>query len=96
MKMVKIYKNNIGIEFRIGVGVDLTNATVTKYKVKKPSGLVVEWAATDYDATHLTYATVAGDLDEVGQYKLQAYIEIGPTTKIEGDTYLFKVNDQWT
>lgn len=82
--MGKIYVGTEGLMIKVETGISLSGATVTKLKVKKPSGTEVEWTAT-VDGTKLVYVTQAGDLDEEGLYKIQAYVELG-ALKILGDT----------
>jgi hypothetical protein len=93
--MGRIYQNDVGKELRVQVGTDVSVATLKAYKIKKPGGTEVTWTATEYgtDTTHktLTYTTVAGDLDEVGEYLLQAYCEWGATSKHLGETARFVV-----
>lgn len=89
--MGKIYQGDVGVEIRANVTVPLTDSTLTKYKVKKPSGVEATWSATVYDTTTLTYTTVAADLDEVGEYIVQAYVEWGATSKHLGESDRFVV-----
>lgn len=50
--------------------VDLSTATATSIRYRKPSGNEGEWAGTVVDDT-ITYTTVAGDLDEAGVWYIQ-------------------------
>lgn len=60
--------------------VDLSSATVKKVKIWKPSGELIEGTAsyeTDGTDGKIYYATVDGDLDELGWYTFRAYLEVG-------------------
>ena len=74
-----IYKGDTAIIFRLDTGVDnLDIATKIEIHVLKPSGSNVIWAATQYGTTsEIIYTSITGDLDESGNYILQAYIEWG-------------------
>jgi hypothetical protein len=55
------------------------SATVKTIKWKKPSGAVESRTAsfvTDGSDGKIRYLTVAGDLDEIGTWEYQAYIEL--------------------
>ena len=55
---------------------DLASAEVKKILYTKPGGTKGEWEATA-SGTKLVYNLQNGDIDIVGQWKLQAYIEVG-------------------
>ncbi|HXH05869.1 MAG TPA: hypothetical protein VNI83_04690 [Vicinamibacterales bacterium] len=60
--------------------VDLSALVVGKLKLRKPDGTVIERVATVVPPPSsgvLEYTTIAGDLDQVGQWEIQAYIEVG-------------------
>lgn len=65
-------------------------ASVRKIKLRKPSGEVVEKTAslfTDGTDGIMTYTTIADDLDETGEWKIQAYVEIGGHWHSSTDTF---------
>ena len=94
--MAEIHKNDIGTVFRLtlkdnGSAVDISSASATKDIIfKKPSGLIVtQGASFTSDGTDgkIQYASVAGDLDEVGHWEMQASVVITAGTfksEIEG------------
>jgi hypothetical protein len=62
-----------------GQPLDVSTATVKQIRWKKPSGLFeVRTAVVVTDGTdgRIRYVTVTGDLDEVGAWEYQAYLEI--------------------
>lgn len=90
--MGKIYRDDIGVEFRLNTGIPLDDAVDVKMVVRKPFGDVVEWNATKYGATQsLTYTVVDGDLDEVGIYYIQTYVD-----GHKGETFQQEVHAPYT
>jgi len=80
--MPDIYKDDIGTVFEITIIdddtiLDISTATIKQFKFKKPSGAVLtKTAAFSSDGTDglLRYTSVAGDLDEINTYSIQAKI----------------------
>lgn len=105
----KTYINSIGSKIRVRVDdpdsdeeqPDLSTATYMSILALKPSGEEVEWVGSQYidpddaDAQKVEYTTLAGDLDEAGKWKFQAYVEWGSVTKLPGNTTALKVYDEW-
>ena len=90
----KIYVGTVGVQVRITMDEDVSNATITKFVVRKPESGEVEWAAVLEGSTILTYTTVSGDLDEAGIYFLHPNLEIGDWTGY-GTPINFKIYDKW-
>lgn len=67
-----------------GVPVDISTATLMNIKFRKPgsSTTVVQVASFFTDGTdgYMKYAVQAGDIDQVGLWRLQGYVEM-PTWK---------------
>lgn len=55
----------------------IEGATSTTITYQKPSGTTGSWPATVVDGRYLQYQTVAGDIDEAGTWKFQAYLTLG-------------------
>ena len=72
--------------------VDLSPATVIQIIFEKPDRTTVTKTATVSDGPGgiMYYDTEAGDLDQAGRWKVQAYIEI-PTWQGHTDVCSFKV-----
>jgi hypothetical protein len=89
-----IYQGDTSIVFRLDTGIAdvlLETATEISILVQRPSGTIVTWTATQYgDTSEITYTTLAGDLDEVGDYIIQSYLEWGTSTH-HGDSIPFTV-----
>ena len=93
---MKIYQYDIGTLFQLDVGEDVTDATTTEIKVKYPDATTDTWTATvnDDDNNIIEYATVTGDLDQVGQHYIRAYIVL-PAWGGHGETKEFWVHEAW-
>lgn len=92
------YINEIGTVIRLNTYFDLTGYTIFKIKVSKPSGATQDWTATQDGATAIIqHTTVANDLDEIGPYKLQAYIKNAAGTQEHwGDVVIYEILDVFT
>lgn len=89
----KIYKGDVGTEIILDTGTDLTSATALAIKYRKPGSAVTQsWVGTRYNTTKIKYITIAGDLDTVGIYKIQAYV-VMPSWTGHGEEASFEVND---
>lgn len=95
--MAKIFKGDVGTVIIVDTLNDLSEASVIKLKVKKPGATtVVEWTPVEVvETTKLQYVIVADDLDKVGVYSLQAYVEL-PAWSGHGEVATFQVYDLWT
>ena len=97
----KIYVGDVGLAIVLNLAkegevMDITGATGTKMLVKKPDGTTVEWDAdvltVSGETKYLRHYTVAGDLDQKGRYRIQAYLTISGWTG-RGETNTFRVYD---
>lgn len=74
--------------------VNIAFATITQLKFQKPGGntsfTVNANFLTDGTDGNLQYTTASGDLDIPGLYKLQGYVQIGPSGW-KSDVHTFKV-----
>jgi len=88
--MSKVYMGDVGTVLEVAVGADISAATTTDLKVKKPDGTIETWtgAANGVTNTQLDYTIVTNDLDQHGVYFIQSYIEtatwsgLGETIKL--------------
>ena len=92
--MAKYYVGDVGTLVLVDVKSDITTGTVFKMKILKPLGGEAEWTATREGQTRMKYNIVAGDWDEPGHYKLQAYVET-PSWIGRGDTVSFFVSQKF-
>lgn len=70
-----IYKGDTGTVIQLDTQSDISSATLVKIKVRKPSGVILDWIGALQGTTAIRYVTQANDLDESGVYKLQGYVE---------------------
>lgn len=92
--MRSIYQNNTLIEIRVDTKIDISTATVLQLKVIYPSGVIATWVGSRYLSTDfITYVTQVGDLNEIGEYVIRAYIEFGSTFPYNGDPFILEVLD---
>lgn len=99
MSDTKFYIGDVGTGIIVNVGVDIAAAVDTKLLVKKPDHSQVEWTPAaihtiDAETKYLKYITAAGDLDQVGTYKLQAALTLGAWTGC-GETANFQVTPKF-
>lgn len=71
---------------------DISNASVFEIKFKKPNDETGKWVGTLSGTQYIEYQTVVGDLDVVGTWTLQAFVDWGVIEKF-GNAVTFKVND---
>ena len=87
---MSIYKGQSLLQIVLDVGLDLSTATNQKVLYRKPSGVKGEWNAVK-SGTTLTYDIADGDLNESGEWMIQAYFEqsgkkaFGELTKLKVD-----------
>ena len=97
----EIHQNDIGTRFLMTVkdGSDLVNisgALSLRVDIRKPSDSIINRSALRFnDGSALSgvmyYDTVAGDLDEIGNYKLQGRVTL-PSGTYHTDIHTFKVH----
>jgi hypothetical protein len=97
----EIHVDDIGTQFIVTINqnctdpfTDLVNATVKQFIFQKPNGNKITKDVVFYTSGVdgiLSYVTQSGDLDIAGNWKLQAYIVIGPSGW-RTDIYSFPVH----
>jgi len=71
---LSIFLNDIGTLVNVNVGTDISGATVHRIKYVKPDGTSGFWEATISNSQYLQYITIDGDLDQIGEWIIQALI----------------------
>lgn len=73
-----IFKGDIGVKITVDTVIDVSSATVKKIFYRKPDGTSGYWTGTlEADNTHLSFTTtVLTDLDVVGMWTCQSYVEM--------------------
>lgn len=74
--MSSVYVGDIGTEVSIDCDVNVSTATIRKILVTKPDGETVEWSSQADGTNAVKYVITDGDLDQSGEWRLQAYIEM--------------------
>ena len=92
--MAKVYSGDVGVQFIVDCGENITGATNTSLKVKRPDKTEVEWSATIHESNYLTYTTISGDLEQVGKYYIQASLSLGVWTGL-GETAELIIHDDY-
>lgn len=66
------------VTINLATSFDLTGYTL-KIMFQRPDGTIEHWDATidPDDSTHMFYTTLDTDLDQSGEWLLQAYIDFG-------------------
>lgn len=86
----KIYVGSIGVEIIVDCGENITGAENTFLHVKKPDNKQVSWPATAYQTNYLKYTSAKNDLNQAGDYKLQAALTLSGWSGL-GATATFRV-----
>jgi hypothetical protein len=89
----KIYKGDIGTLFIVDTQSDLSGATTSLIKIRKPDGTEADWSASVSGQT-LRYTVVSGDLDQAGNYLGHAYVVL-PSGTWRGERFTFIAYDEW-
>jgi hypothetical protein len=80
-----IHKADIGTKFELSIvdsddtTIDVSSATVKYIYFKKPDGTKIRRTAsfnTDGSDGIITYTTILADIDQIGEWQVQGYVEI--------------------
>jgi len=76
--MGDIFVGDIDTRIILETGVDVSAGTTLEIHYVKPSGESGSWTALPVagEETQIYYDTVEGDLDEAGDWQVQAYVEL--------------------
>lgn len=101
MAIGEIHKNDVGVRFRALIKdenntvKDISTVTLKQIKLQKPSGDIITANATfvtDGTDGYVYYDTIDGDLNEVGLWRIQAYVEFSNGAKdLHSDIQDFRV-----
>ena len=89
------FLNDVGTLISIDVQEDISSATSMSIKFKKPDNTTGSWPAFLEGLGSVQYVTTHGDLDQVGTWYLQVYIET-PTWKGHSDITSIRVREPIT
>lgn len=90
--MSEIYVGDVGTEIELDCGIDTTTATQREIVARSPVGVIKTWPATQIGQNVIQYITQPGDIDVVGNWRLQARVAMPgwsgsgkvATLKVEG------------
>ena len=74
--MSVVFVGDIGAEIILDCGTAVTTSTVRNILARSPRGVKKTWAAAVDGTNSIKYVTQAGDLDQSGDWLLQAYVEL--------------------
>lgn len=89
-----IYVGAVGTEIVLNTFTDLTTASTTKIRYRRPDFVEGEWPATVFETTKVRYITQADDIAPSGVWTLQAYVEL-PDWEGLGSSAPMTVLDEW-
>jgi hypothetical protein len=91
-----LWKGKSGQQLIVKTNRALTGATTVLLKIQKPDHTVVTWTPTSYNLTtgDISYITEGtADVTLVGEYVVQAYVEIAGVALPPGKKGYFKVQN---
>lgn len=88
--MTVVFIGDVGTEIILDCGTAITTATTRSIVARSPRGVKKTWTATAEGSTSIKYTTQAGDLDQEGVWRLQAYVDM-PGWSGHGDVTLLTV-----
>ena len=68
-------KGDIGTIIKLDTDIDVSAAIDSRIDYKKPNGDTGSWTAST-STTFVQYTLTSGDLDMVGKWELQAYVDL--------------------
>lgn len=90
--VINAMRGSIGLKIKVNISASTVGATLCKIRYEKPSGEIGEWVAQIESGTSISYTTVsANDLDEEGDWNIQAYVENG--WKLSGTQCILHVEE---
>lgn len=85
----EVFIGTVGLRIRMNFGIDISAAGgVAKINYIKPDDTTGQWTATIEDATAglVYYDTIAGDLDQIGTWRLNGVWDPSGATIFYGNT----------
>ena len=95
--MTLVYRGDIGTRLTIATGnTSIASTTVITVLIKKPDGTVLTKTpgAINYTTGAITYDTISGDLDIVGEYTVQVRGVFDDGDDLRSNTDRFYVNER--
>jgi hypothetical protein len=83
--MTKLYVGDTGTVITLDCGQDISAATARAIDVRKPDGSTTSWAASASGTNSVAFTTLAGTLDQAGEWRLQSSVTL-PSGEWLGET----------
>jgi hypothetical protein len=74
--MSNVFKGQTLLTVKLETGLDISLASVRQILFKKPDGTKGAWIASADGLTKLSYDVSTNDIDQVGIWKMQAFVTI--------------------
>ena len=92
MSSVTVFLNDIDTRISLNCVEDISSATLVHLKYKKPvTGATGYFVGAAYNTIYASYITVDDDLDEVGDWIFQPYVELSGGWQGHGDKAILTV-----
>lgn len=91
-----LYQGSVGVVLYVSSGIDLTDSSLVGIIVEKPSATSEIWVGEIYGEGAegiIKYVTDTDDLDEIGKYFAQSYVESPSANKYFGKKFSIKVRE---
>lgn len=82
--MSRVHATDVGTLIKLNTGISLSDVSNQKIIARKPTGGLVDLAATVVETTKLQHTKTASTLNEAGEWELQAYVELPGPQKLRG------------
>jgi hypothetical protein len=86
--MTKLYVGDTGTVITLDCGQDISAATARAIEVRKPDGSTTSWAASSSGPNSVAFTTLAGTLDQAGEWRLQASVTLASGEWLGETAYL--------
>jgi hypothetical protein len=86
----KVYVGDTGTAIILDCGQNVSAASARAIEVRKPDGTATSWAAVASGTDSVRFDTLAGTLDQAGDWQLQAKVTL-PTGVWRGETVVLQV-----
>lgn len=83
-----IFNGQSLLTIELDTSYDISAATEAKILYQKPDGTTGEFVGVVSDTTKVSYTVDTGDIDQVGTWHMQAYVEIGGLIGYGAKTYV--------
>lgn len=94
MILSRSFVGDVGTVILLDCGQEISDASVSDIKVKKPDGTTETWNGTVHEDKYVKYIIQIDDFNIRGEYKFQAYVQT-PAWQGLGETVLWRVYENF-